>query len=165
MKKRTIALESICFLFILLFTYAAAAKLLDYQKFVVQIGKSPLLTGYAGILAWAVPAIELIIVAILITKYRLIGLYASFATMVIFSAYIVAILQLKKADIPCSCGGILDSLGWTEHLIFNVVFVILALVGIILYEPNKKSDLHKNEASFEKGKAKGDYAEAGQFKF
>ena len=82
--KKKIALEIICFLFILLFTYAAVTKLIDYQKFTVQIGQSPLLTDFAGVLAWAVPGVELLIAGMLaITRLRLVGLYAAFSLMVI----------------------------------------------------------------------------------
>ena len=37
--KKKLAIEIICALFILLFTYAAVMKLMDVQKFTVQIGK------------------------------------------------------------------------------------------------------------------------------
>ena len=137
--KKKIALEIICFLFILLFTYAAATKLIDYQKFTVQIGQSPLLTDFAGVLAWAVPGVELLIAGMLaITRLRLVGLYASFSLMVMFTAYIIAILQFSK-DIPCSCGGVLESMGWTEHLIFNIGFVLLGLGGIILHSRTEEN--------------------------
>ncbi|TRX61180.1 hypothetical protein FNH22_03755 [Fulvivirga sp. M361] len=145
--KKQIVVEIVCFLFILLFTYAAVAKLLEYQKFVVQIGQSPLLTNYAGFLAWAVPAIELIIaVALVITRFRQIALYAAFTLMVLFTAYIVAILQLGK-NIPCSCGGILDSMGWIEHLIFNSIYVVLGLIGILLYSNEESSQKKEKKPS------------------
>lgn len=131
--KKQLALEVICFLFILLFTYAAVTKLIDYQKFAVQIGQSPLLTNFAGVLAWFIPGLELAIAGMLaMTRLRLLGLYASFGLMVMFTAYIVAILQFSE-NIPCSCGGVLEAMGWTEHLIFNIAFVLLALSGIVLY--------------------------------
>lgn len=130
--KKNIAIEIIYFLFILLFTYAAVTKLIDYRSFVAQIGQSPLLTNFAGILAWLVPGGELVIAGMLAVKrLRQTGLYAAFGLMVMFTAYIIAVLQFSK-DIPCSCGGVLESLGWTEHLIFNIVFVGLGLAGIIL---------------------------------
>ncbi|MCG8321171.1 MAG: hypothetical protein MI921_16830, partial [Cytophagales bacterium] len=133
MAKKKIALEIICFLFILLFTYAAVTKLMDYQKFTVQIGQSPLLTDFAGVLAWAVPGVELLIAGMLaITRLRLIGLYAAFSLMVMFTAYIIAILQFSDS-IPCSCGGVLEAMGWTEHLIFNIGFVLLGFTGIVLH--------------------------------
>ena len=132
MTKKKIALEIICFLFILLFTYAALMKLQDVQKFTVQIGQSPLLTEFAGIVAWAVPISELLIAGMLvINRFRLWGLHAAFGLMTMFTAYIIAILQFSE-HIPCSCGGVLESMGWTEHLIFNIGFVILGMIGVIL---------------------------------
>ena len=53
--KKTMVIEIICALFIILFMYAALTKLLDYEKFRVQIGQSPLLTAFAGWIAWMVP--------------------------------------------------------------------------------------------------------------
>jgi len=144
---KRITLEIICFLFILLFTYAAVTKLMDYQKFTVQIGQSPLLTNYAGVLAWAVPVVELIIAGMLaLSRLRRIGLYAAFTLMVMFTAYIVAILQLDSG-IPCSCGGVLEAMGWTEHLIFNSVFVLLGIAGILLHaaEEDSNSPLTKEQ--------------------
>ena len=132
-KAKKIAIEIICFLFILLFTYAAVVKLMDVQKFTVQIGQSPLLTDFAGVVAWAVPITELLIAGMLaITRFRQWGLYASFGLMTMFTAYIIAILQFGD-DIPCSCGGVLESMGWTEHLIFNCGFILLGLSGVILH--------------------------------
>ena len=139
-KAKSIALEIICFLFILLFTYAAVIKLIDVQKFTVQIGQSPLLTDFAGVVAWAVPITELLIAGMLaMTRFRLVGLYAGFSLMVMFTAYIVAILTIDE-NIPCSCGGVLESMGWTEHLIFNIGFVILGLSGILLHTKIHQSD-------------------------
>jgi uncharacterized membrane protein YphA (DoxX/SURF4 family) len=124
--------EIISGLFFLLFLYAAASKLLDYQKFTVQIGQSPILTSYADTIAWLIPAVEILICVLLTTSStRLIGLYASFSLMVMFTAYIAMILKFAERT-PCHCGGILEKLGWTEHLIFNAVFVVLAIVGIII---------------------------------
>ncbi|UGU15321.1 hypothetical protein LS482_16745 [Sinomicrobium kalidii] len=132
-KNRTIIVEIISFLFILLFVYAALNKLLDVQKFSVDIGKSPMLTPIANFTSWFIPTVE-ILVAVLLAwpRYRLIGLYGAFTLMVMFTAYIVAILSVSE-EIPCSCGGVLEKMGWTEHLIFNIGFVLLGLLGIILH--------------------------------
>jgi uncharacterized membrane protein YphA (DoxX/SURF4 family) len=132
---RKIAVDIVVFSYILLFVYAALTKLLDYQKFVVQLGQSPILTNYAQVLAVVVPFIELGISLMLIfPKTRLKGLYAAFGLMVMFTTYIV--LASRFSDyVPCSCGGVLEGMTWTQHLIFNTVFVLLALIGILL-QPN-----------------------------
>jgi len=72
-----------------------------------------------------------------VSRLRQVGLYAAFSLMVMFTAYIVAILQMDAGNIPCSCGGVLEALGWTEHLIFNIGFVLLGAVGIILNAPGQ----------------------------
>jgi hypothetical protein len=122
--------EIISWLFIVLFVYAAASKILDYSNFKAQLGRSPLLARFWNWI-WVVPALEILIALLLpITKTRLLGLYASFSLMTMFTAYIIAILQFSEF-IPCSCGGVLQKMGWTQHLWFNIVFILLALAGII----------------------------------
>ena len=138
MKRNTI-IEIICALFIILFVYAALTKLLDYEKFQVQIGQSPLLTAFVGWIAWIVPVAEILISIMLVfARLRLVGLYAAFSLMVMFTTYIICILTLSLY-IPCSCGGILEKLGWTEHLIFNIVFIILAAVAVLISYRKKKT--------------------------
>jgi uncharacterized membrane protein YphA (DoxX/SURF4 family) len=119
-------------LFFLLFLYAAANKLLDFEKFKVQLGQSPILTDYAGIIAWVIPGIEILISILLVFQRTLmLGLFASLSLMIMFTSYILVILNFAER-VPCSCGGILEKMGWTEHLIFNIAFVLIAIVGIIL---------------------------------
>lgn len=120
----------VSYLFVLLFLYAAVSKLLDFETFEVQLAQSPLLSAYAGVIAWAVPGLE-ILIAVLLTlpKYRIQALYAAFTLMVMFTAYIYIILNFSDF-IPCSCGGVLEKLSWTQHLIFNIVFIILAGVAV-----------------------------------
>lgn len=131
MKKQLI-IEVISFLFILLFVYAGTVKLVDYQKFTVQIGQSPLLAGFQNFLPLAVISIEIIIAAMLvIPKTRHLGFYSAFALMVMFTVYIIAILNFSPF-VPCSCGGVLESLSWDAHLYFNCAFVLLAVVAIFL---------------------------------
>lgn len=132
MKKQSVV-DIISIAFIILFVYAAASKLLDYEKFRVQLGQSPLLTAYAKWVAVIIPAAEILVSGMLATvRWRMAGLYASFSLMVMFTTYIVIIL--KFADyVPCSCGGIIAKFSWSQHLVFNLVFVLLSLTGIILY--------------------------------
>ena len=142
-KHKNILLEFICFLFILLFVYAAISKFLVFDEFKIQIGQSPVLTAYAGWLVWIVPCIEIIIsLMLVIPQYRLQGLYASFSLMVMFTAYIVIILNFSD-HVPCSCGGVLEKLGWTEHLIFNSAFIALAFIGILILSEEKNYKIQK----------------------
>jgi uncharacterized membrane protein YphA (DoxX/SURF4 family) len=136
-KTKNVIIEIITILYILLFVYAAVSKLLDFENFQVQLGQSPLLSAFAGVVSYAVPIVELFIALLLIfPKYRLVGLFSAFSLMVLFTTYITIILNFSSF-IPCSCGGILEKMGWTEHLIFNLVFVVLAFIDILFLLPTK----------------------------
>ncbi|MFV0155305.1 DoxX family protein [Empedobacter falsenii] len=120
----------ICYLFIVLFIYAAVSKLMDFENFQIQLAQSPLLSAYAGFISYAVIIVEILIVLLLcIKRTQQIGLYASYGLMLAFTGYIYLIINYSDF-VPCSCGGILEKLGWTEHLIFNLVFVGLAVIAI-----------------------------------
>jgi hypothetical protein len=120
------------FLIIIIFNKSALSNLLEYDKFTVQLSQSPLLTAFAGVVAWAIPALEIVLaILVAIPRWRLYGLYGSYTLMVIFTAYIVAITRFSDY-VPCSCGGVLQKLGWTEHLIFNLFFVALCGIAIVL---------------------------------
>lgn len=137
--KRKVLTEIICLLFILLFVYAAVAKLLDFERFKIQIGQSPLLTDFSALIAVCIPVLELVVAVLLVVPaYRLSGLLWSFGLMVMFTTYIILILQFS-GHIPCACGGVLQNLGWTEHLIFNIVFILLSLTGAVLAAPRGKA--------------------------
>lgn len=139
--KKNLVIEIISTAFIFLFVYAAASKLMDVDKFAAQIGQSPLLTDINYLVAWSIPAAEVMISALLcFQKTRLTGLYLSLNLMILFTVYIIAILSFGE-HIPCSCGGVLERLGWTEHLIFNTSFVVLAALGIWM-EKKQQNEQH-----------------------
>lgn len=126
-------------LYIVLFTYSALSKLLDFQNFQAQLGQSPLLSPYATLVSFAVPIIELVLVMVLAAPYsRITGLYVSCCLMIMFTTYIIIILHFSSF-IPCSCGGILEKLGWTEHLVFNIAFIVLAMLAIVLDDHSRKT--------------------------
>ncbi len=139
-KYKNILLEFICFLYILLFVYAAMSKLLVFDEFKIQIGQSAMLTPFVNIVAWAIPFLEILIALLLIIpRFKLLGLLAAFNLMVMFTAYIFIILNFSN-DVPCSCGGVIEKLGWAEHLIFNIAFVVLAAVGILIKNGQNNND-------------------------
>ncbi len=134
-KRKRGLIQFVVFAYVILFIYAAISKLLDFETFTVQLSQSPLLSAYAGIIAWLIPGIEIVIALLLVVpKFRVLALYAAFTLMVMFTIYIYIILNFSDF-IPCSCGGVLEKLGWTEHLIFNIVFIVLAAVAILLSKP------------------------------
>jgi uncharacterized membrane protein YphA (DoxX/SURF4 family) len=137
MKKRTI-LETIIVLYTILFLYTAISKFQDYSVFNEQLSDSPLLAPISKSVAWGLPLIELLIVLLLLVpRWRLKGLFVTASLMVLFSVYVVCILIFDKA-LPCSCGGIIQQLSWPQHLIFNSIFLLLAIWGIRLEKIQRK---------------------------
>lgn len=136
---------AVCVLVAFLFVYAAISKVLDFENFQVQLAQSPLLSAYANYLSFAVVIIELTLALYLcLPTYQKLALYCSLGLMSAFTIYIFLILNYSDF-VPCSCGGILEKLGWTEHLIFNIAFVLLISVAIFYKEkkdnPQKKLSL------------------------
>jgi hypothetical protein len=137
LKNRTfnwtkLTIELISYAYIMLFLYASIYKLEEYAFFLRQLTKSPLLGDFSGILAWLVPSSEIIAALLLMFfKTRTTGLWLSLAVMTTFTAYIIYILNFSPS-IPCSCGGILATMGWTEHLVFNIGFMLQAILAIVL---------------------------------
>lgn len=134
-RYRSVFIEITSYLYILLFVYAAVSKLSEFENFRAELGQSPLLSAFTGWISVVVPAAELLIALLLaFPKFRLIALYLAFSMMVMFTAYIITVLNFS-AYIPCSCGGILGKMGWTAHLIFNIFFTVLAIAAIVLMLP------------------------------
>ena len=128
-------------LLIILFIYAGLSKLMDYEGFRFQLGRSPYVTGIAGFVAWFMPAAE-IIAALLLTfqRTRLFGFYLSFFLMFLFTGYIYAMLHYSPF-LPCSCGGVLSAMSWEQHLYFNIFFVLVSLTGALLLASNKSNNI------------------------
>ncbi|MBE9598667.1 MauE/DoxX family redox-associated membrane protein [Pedobacter sp. MC2016-24] len=143
MIRKTVV-EVIAALLILLWVYAAVSKLIAYDSFRLQLSKSPLLTNFPGFVAVSIPMIELgISFTLVFTKWRLPGFYLSFILLITFSAYLVAILNFSYY-IPCSCGGILKGMSWKTHIVFNLGYALLALIGILLTKQVKDSSTLEN---------------------
>jgi uncharacterized membrane protein YphA (DoxX/SURF4 family) len=140
-QLKELTAEIISLLLILLFIYAAVSKGLDFQNFQAQLGQSPLISAYTGFISYSLLIVELTIALLLaVPKTRFFGLMASFTIMILFTAYIIVILNYSSF-VPCSCGGILEQMGWKEHLAFNIGFTILAGAASLILSTNKKKTL------------------------
>ncbi len=144
--RRTLIIEAIAAALIVLLVYASLSKLLAYPVFVAQLHLHPMLKPFAGLLAWAVPVVELGIVALLIIPgTRCAGLYSAAILLLVFTVYLVLMLLTDK-NLPCSCGGVISTLTWGQHIVFNGLFILLAVTGIIL---DKRNDRHNMAVNFE----------------
>jgi uncharacterized membrane protein YphA (DoxX/SURF4 family) len=130
--KKSMVIEIISGLLALLFMYAAISKLLDYSTFRIQLNQSPFITRFANVIVWALPVIEITVAVLLaLQSPRLPAFYAALFLLSLFTAYLIAMLNFSYY-IPCSCGGVLASLSWKQHIILNAGFIVLSLAGIQL---------------------------------
>ncbi len=141
LRHRKVIIDGIAILFILLFVYAGFTKFSEGDRFYTNLYNSPLfgVKSIAHIVSWAIPALEIIIAALLVwPKTRLKGLYAALVLMILFTVYVAGILFVSPYT-PCSCGGVITLLTWTQHFILNIIWIVLAILGIILLRKQDKT--------------------------
>jgi hypothetical protein len=141
--KRTTIIETIIFLFAVLFVYTGISKLMEYDTFKEQLLESPILAPVASLVALTLSWMEfLVIILMILPRFRLKGFYAAVSMMVGFTVYVAILLSISD-KLPCSCGGIISLLSWPQHLIFNCSFIALGVLGTILqrkqYKENRDS--------------------------
>lgn len=135
--------------FAFLFIYTGSDKLQHINKFIDVIQKIPGLYDFASMIGWGIPMIELLLgISLLFFKGSLLRgiLMASWLLMWIFTIYLALILLFKLEGDFCSCGGVIGSMGWSEHLIFNIFCLSIGLVALKNIKINK-TKIIKNENS------------------
>ena len=151
MFKRQVLQECISALLILLFVYASLSKFLDWKTFYGEMHNQPLPKSWTPFLVWIVPCSEVAIsVSLVFERTRLLGFYASLLLMGLFTIYTGVILLHFFPYIPCSCGGVIKRLTWRQHLVLNLFFVSLSVVGIVIQRRKRFTQIliTKNKNSF-----------------
>ena len=136
-KTRAMITDLAIYVFVVLFMYTAASKLLTIKSFASTLAKSPLIGSYNLIVAWAIPIIEIAIsILLIIPQVKKWGLYASFFLMVTFTVYLMYMV-FSGSKLPCHCGGVISEMTWQQHIWFNLGFVALAITGLVLNHKKK----------------------------
>nr|WP_133177613.1 MauE/DoxX family redox-associated membrane protein [Chitinophaga parva] len=109
-------------------------KIIDHAAFVSNLADSPwhLIAGERIWFSWALPIGELITtIALIIPKFRLIGFSISTLLFASFTTYLSYFI-LSKIHLPCSCGGIIGYLNWHQHLLLNIVLLLVSVWGTLV---------------------------------
>jgi putative oxidoreductase len=118
---------------IILWVYTACSKLIAFGEFSRQMALQPFGRIFNQLLVYFLPAIEFLVAVLLVMrKTRLIGLFVSCLLMFAFTFYISLVLTGYYTKMPCSCGGVIESLSWKDHLLFNLFFLLINLVAFYL---------------------------------
>lgn len=129
-KSREIIMDIAVYLFIILFMYTAASKLLTIKSFASTLAKSPLIGNLNFVIAWSIPIVEIIISIVLIfPSVRKTGLRAALLLMTVFTLYLIYMV-FSGSELPCHCGGVISSMTWRQHIWFNLGFITLAITGL-----------------------------------
>lgn len=147
-KKETI-LTIITAIIAVLFFYASFSKLIDYDKSNGQMHNQVFPSFIASILTWLIPAVEIVLMfGLLFPTTRIKALRASLILLIIFTLYITIVMTGVFGRIPCSCGGILENISYGTHLIFNLFFIAIAILGLLI-ENNKWINFLKRKDSLQ----------------
>jgi len=132
MKKNYILL-TISSILILLFLYASFSKIFEISQFKRDMFNQPFPHWLSNIFLYLIPGTEIAICVLLILdRFRTKGLVAAAILMGLFTLYTGAILFHLFKYIPCSCGGVIKLLSWRQHLFFNLFFLLISIIALIL---------------------------------
>ncbi|BAV05279.1 DoxX-like family protein [Filimonas lacunae] len=133
MTKKLLTIEVICSLLIFLFMYASISKFLNVHALRHDMMNQPIPKWLARILMWLIPILEVVFaLCLLFSKTRKLGLWGAFGLMLVFTLYAAFILAHFFAYVPCGCGGVINTLTWPQHLVFNIFFMLIAGLGLLL---------------------------------
>lgn len=137
--KYRLYIDIIAGLLILLFVYTALSKLDNYNFFQAQLNLYPFIGFFGNTLSWTIPAMELIIaILLLLPAYRTKGLMAALILLIVFTVYLLLMI-LYTPDLPCSCGGVIQSLTWTQHVFFNCGFIMVTFIAVLMSKHNENT--------------------------
>jgi putative oxidoreductase len=141
---KELVLFIVVLLIVMMWLYASSSKYFDFAGFKRDMHKQPFPTWLSNILVIILPPIE-ITTALIVAwqKTRRIGLVITECLMSAFTLYIIAIMFNFFPRVPCSCGGIIKSFTWKEHLIFNLFFVAIGIIGLLLNKASENNNIQK----------------------
>lgn len=119
------------FYFVVLLSYAGISKFIEGNSLYIALINAPLYLNKpaADLLKWWIPIIEILLaISISFKTTRRIG-YLSIALLFILLSLYAGWITWFLPNKPCSCGGLISLLSWKQHVVFNLINLILSLVA------------------------------------
>ncbi len=143
MKLRQLVLTLCTLLLLALWIPVALDKLWDLPGFHRTLLRQPFPGWWAGVLYWLLPLLELLCALLLVTgatrkvqtgklktaQIRNVGFALSSVLMLGFTLFILFGVLGWYEKRPCGCGSVISGLSWEQHLWFNLVFLLISVVG------------------------------------
>ena len=132
MKSGKVITEVIYILLAIVFAYTSISKFYDWKGTLNAFGNQVFPYGISMVLARVIPTMEIILAWLLLApRYRKLALALSVGLLTCFTLYVGIVMTGVFGRIPCSCGGMVSSLGWGEHLVLNLSLLGMSVVGWI----------------------------------
>lgn len=131
-RTKQIMINAIAYIFLFIFIYSAYENATKHSAFVESLERYTFIKEYAYWISWLIISAEVTVSFLLLfPTTRKLGLYGAFIIMLLFTIGLLIIVFTMAAQY-CSCSGFLKSLSAREHIWFNAVFIVLAIMGIRL---------------------------------
>lgn len=131
---RLLSFEFIRYFLICIFLYTTYHKIIDMERFEEDLFRSKLLSNFAIYIKYLIPMSEICVIMLLfIDKYIVIGLYLSLFLLSIFTIYLFFLDHLSLFY-GCSCGGVFNTMNYSEHIFINICLILSNILGIFLYQ-------------------------------
>ena len=129
-------------LLLVLWIPVAFDKLSNFPSFKAGILNQPFPDRLGYVLAFLLPVLELATVATLVIKrFQKLGLIMSTSLLIAFTSYIAIGLLGAWEQLPCGCGSVIKGMNWTQHLIFNLSFLMFSGWGLYLWYKLRDSNV------------------------
>lgn len=122
----------IVYAYAFLYMYTGYDKLYHLETFIDGNKKIPLIGQYAELIGWGIPILEILLAILLVFSFGRIeraALWISVVLMGVFTVYLATML-IFVPDRLCNCGGVIESIDWTTHLIFNLLWLGAGIYAI-----------------------------------
>lgn len=132
LSKVAIGIEVSAWILAFVFAYTAIAKVYDWQATKLAMYNQVIPDWSKDLLLYSIPLIELFVAfMLLIPRRRNIGFLASLTLMLLFTGYVAWVWFGLAGRVPCSCGGVISSLTWGQHLLLNLGLTGLSVWGLL----------------------------------
>lgn len=118
---------------IFIWGYTGLEKLIGFEQSRKAFYNQTFPAELAEILSYSVPITELLIATLLLFSVtRWWGYLGSALLLTVFITYVGLIWVGAFPRVPCNCAGIIESLGWGEHLVLNLGLIGISVLGLRL---------------------------------
>ncbi|AIM37246.1 hypothetical protein KO02_11505 [Sphingobacterium sp. ML3W] len=153
---KNITTYSISIFLIIFWLFVGLEKATSWKNFELSLHQQPLPVWSIGIIFWLIPLIEILTGFLLIFRGHQLQRWGYWGSILLLTAFTIFI-GLGVLDVyektPCHCSSIFNDISWEQHLVINMVLLMVSIVGLYLTQlkpttPNPHREYRKRVALF-----------------